>query len=54
MTTNRRVLTAYLTPLEYELAQQLAEKRKTTLSKLVIRLIRDESSRLTPQPETVP
>jgi len=51
MPTNRKVLTAYLTPAEYEQARALAKRRKTTISKLVIRLIRDESARLTPQAE---
>lgn len=46
MPTNRKTLTAYLTPREYELARRLAELRKTSISKLVIKLVKEESERL--------
>ncbi len=48
MTTRRRTLTAYLTEREYAEAQRLAERYGTTISKLVIRLVKDESQRVGP------
>lgn len=45
MSTKRRQLTAYLNDEEFVMADELAKSGHTTMSKLVIRLIRDESKR---------